>query len=151
MDLQIQNTFYSNILFYFSLTGTTCISEIRVQNRTDTSITFCWTVPAPGLSYSILVCPENTSRCLPRVTCTDCNLYHASGLSPNTNYTVTVDSFSRVTSGECISQGCTSNTATAQTGIYTSGSVHKGHCSVYIPKANDRISAHTVAKINVVS
>ena len=138
-----------------SLTDTICISEIRVQNRTDTSITFSWTVPAPGLSYSILVCPENTSRCLPQVTCTDCNSYHANSLSPNTNYTVIVDSFSRVTSGECISQGCTSNTATAQTGmyihIYICGYIHLGHSNAYIPKPNDRMYAHTVAKINVVS
>ena len=114
------------------LADTPCISEIHLQNRTDTAITFSWTKPAPGLSYNILLCQGNTSRCLPQVTCTDCNSYRATGLSPSTNYTVTVNSFSLLSSGECISQGCTSNTATAQTGICTSGSVHKGHCSVCI-------------------
>ena len=102
-----------------------CIDDIRVQNRTDTAITFSWTKPAPGLSYNILLCQENTSKCLPRVTCTNCNSYGATGLSPSTNYTVTVDSFSFATSGECFSQGCNSNTATTQTGMYTIGCVHK--------------------------
>ena len=105
------------ILYYFYIAGTPCISEIYVQNRTDTAITFSWTVPAPGLSYNIQICPDNTLRCLPRVTCTDCSSYEGTGLFPNTNYTVTVDSFSLLSSGDCVSQGCTSNTATAQTGI----------------------------------
>ena len=84
----------------------------------DTSITFSWTVPAPRLSYSVLVCQEDTLRCLPQVTCTDCSTYEATGLSPNTDYTVTVDSFSLVSNGECVSKGCTCNSATAQTGTY---------------------------------
>ena len=100
-----------------------CIGEIHLQSLTDTTITFSWATPAPGLSYNILLCQGNTSRCL-QFTCTDCNSYGATGLSPSTNYTVTVDSFSPLSSGECISQGCTSNTATAQTGMYTWGNVH---------------------------
>ena len=104
-----------------SLKGATCISEVQVQNRTETSINFSWTVPATGLSYYIQVCPEDTTRCLPRVTCTDCSSYDATGLSPNTSYTITVDSFSSVSSENCVSKGCTSNTATAQAGVYTNG------------------------------
>ena len=99
-----------------SITDTPCITKVHVQNRTDTSITFSWTVPAPRLSYNVLVCQEDTLRCLPQVTCTDCSTYEATGLSPNTDYTVTVDSFTLVSNGECVSKGCTCNSATAQTG-----------------------------------
>ena len=99
-----------------SITDTPCITKVHVQNRTDTSITFSWTRPAAGLIYNILVCQEDTLKCLPRVTCTDCSSYEATGLSPSTDYTVTVDSVSLVTNGECVSKGCTCNTATAQTG-----------------------------------
>ena len=100
-----------------SVVGTpSCISAINVQSRTDTTITFTWTVPAPGLNYNILLCTEDNSQCFNQVTCTDCSSYVATGLLPNVNYTITVDSVSPLSSGDCISQGCTSNSATAQTG-----------------------------------
>ena len=116
---QIRNLYYTFVsILLHSITDTPCITEVHVQNRTDNSITFSWTVPAPRLSYSVLVCPEDSSRCLPRVTCTDCSSYEATGLPPSTDYTVTVDNFSLVSNGECVSKGCTSNTAIAQTGTH---------------------------------
>ena len=114
MKLPLQHGLH---LYYVLPTGTPCISDIRVQNRSVTTITFSWTVPAPGLTYNIQICQENASSCLPRVTCTDCSSYEGTALLPNTNYTITVDSVSLLSGEECISQGCTSNMATAKTGM----------------------------------
>ena len=139
------------VYFVHFLTETPCVSEISVQHQNDTAITFKWTAPAPGLGYTIHVCPEDTTRCLPQVNCTNCHLHHAIGLSPYTNYTVTVDSFSLVSTGQCISQGCTSNTATAQTGTYTFMSVHvqKGQSTVSID-FRDSANCHQWCSVHVI-
>ena len=74
-----------------------------------------------NLSYRISTCREGTSDCPVWTNCTGCSSYEAAGLSPNTSYTVTVDTFISLPNGDCFSQGCSSNTATARTGTSLMG------------------------------
>ena len=89
-----------------------CVSTVQVQTRTCSSITYTWTRPSPGLQYSTQVCPKDTPLCSNIINCTDCMSLTATGLSPNTNYTITIVSAS---SAGCVSQGCLDNVATAST------------------------------------
>ena len=98
-------------------TGTPGCTEVVVECTTLTSITVSWTTPAPALSYRIRACLEGTSDCPVQTNCTGCSSYEATGLSPNTSYTITVDSFFSLANGDCFSQGCSANTVTAKTGI----------------------------------
>ena len=89
-----------------------CVSAVQVQTRTCSSITCTWTRPSPGLQYSTQVCLEDSPLCSNLINCTDCMSLTATGLSPNTSYTITVVGSS---GGGCVSQGCLDNVATAST------------------------------------
>lgn len=93
---------------------------IKLDNATSISIMFSWTTPGEPLllSYRIHVCFEGTSECPVQTNCSGCSTYDATDLSPNTSYTITVDSFISPYV-DCVRQGCSFITGTAMSGIHT--------------------------------
>ena len=109
------------LLFQNVHTAVTSCVTIVVVSTSFTSIAVSWTPAMLNLSYRISTCREGTSDCPVWTNCTGCSSYEAAGLSPNTSYTVTVDTFISLPNGDCFSQGCSSNTATARTGTSLMG------------------------------
>ena len=104
------------LLFQNTHTAVTSCATVVIDSTSFTSIAVSWTPAMLNLSYRISTCREGTSDCPVWTNCTGCSSFEAAGLSPNTSYTVTVDTFISLPNGDCFSQGCSSNTATARTG-----------------------------------
>ena len=96
-----------------------CVSNVVVHSTSCTVVSLGWEEPAHGLSYRISVCrtPKRTWDCPYHHTCSECSSYKVTGLLPNQNYTIMVDTLVSLNGEGCSSQGCTSNTVTAATEI----------------------------------
>lgn len=96
-----------------------CATNLVVQSTTSTRITVSWKEPAaaPGLTYRITACLVTTFQCPFLSTCTECSSLEATGLLPNTSFTIMVDTFVTATGENCSSRGCTLNAVKAATEI----------------------------------
>ena len=115
----------TEILFRTKYSDSPPCPAIELDNTTFTSITFSWTTPGGPLllSYRIHVCFEGTSECPVQTNCSGCSSYEATDLSPNTSYTITVDSFISPYV-DCVRQGCSLITGTTMAGVHCHPNLH---------------------------
>lgn len=89
----------------------TCVTNVMLESANCTSITFTWAASStPGVKYRVMVC--SVTDCM--VSTTAVLQFTAVDLSPNTDYNMTVESLTTLPSGECVSKGCITNTATGR-------------------------------------